>query len=333
VNLRHKSHCIFNQQYSKEGYFDFLGSICLSSFVERRAWKKKAEQYFKENPLPHALIMNSQNARGSYIFNSKNILDSFLIKNSEDCRYCFNLDEICTDCYDYSGFGRNAELVLEASRCGINISSVAFSFYLMCDCESIYYSGFCRNCRNCFGCIGLYNKEFCILNRQYTKDLYYSLVPKIVKKMSEAGEWGQFFPASLSYFPYNISHAQRYFPLGREQAMASGLHWHEKSEKQSIITDIPDGLPSEDSPISAKSTKSQNLFRITSEEIKKLRLLNAPLPRTSYDERMDERMKLLGSPVLSTSTCSRSKAQVITPFANNANGLLWDKSLYDAEYD
>jgi len=35
----------------------------------------------------------------------------------------------------------------------------------------------------------LKDSEYCILNKQYTKEEYNKLVPKIIEKMRETGEW------------------------------------------------------------------------------------------------------------------------------------------------
>lgn len=47
----------------------------------------------------------------------------------------------------------------------------------------------CYDTKNCFGCIGLRNKQYCILNKQYTKEQYEELVPKIIEHMTKTGEW------------------------------------------------------------------------------------------------------------------------------------------------
>jgi hypothetical protein len=90
----------------------------------------------------------------------------------------------------------------------------------------VFYSDHCLNeIRDCFGCVGLHdNEQYCIFNKQYTKEQYEELVPKIIEHMQKAGEWGEFFPASLSPFGYNETHAQEYYPMTREEALChSGL--------------------------------------------------------------------------------------------------------------
>ena len=38
---------------------------------------------------------------------------------------------------------------------------------------------------DCFGCVSIRNKKYCILNKQYTKEEYEELLPKIIAHMSE----------------------------------------------------------------------------------------------------------------------------------------------------
>jgi hypothetical protein len=56
-------------------------------------------------------------------------------------------------------------------------------------CNDCYYCQQIISCQNCFGCEGLQHKQFCILNKQYTKEEYDRLVPQIIEKMKADGEW------------------------------------------------------------------------------------------------------------------------------------------------
>ena len=47
----------------------------------------------------------------------------------------------------------------------------------------------CQNVANLFGCVGLKNKQYCILNKQYTKEEYETLVVRIIQQMQQTGEW------------------------------------------------------------------------------------------------------------------------------------------------
>ena len=86
----------------------------------------------------------------------------------------------------------------------------------------MWYSMHCRSSSNCFGCIGLHDAEYCIFNKQYTKDDYEKTVAKIINYMIETGEWGEFFHPSLSPFGYNETVAQEYYPLQNVQNVQKG---------------------------------------------------------------------------------------------------------------
>ena len=53
--------------------------------------------------------------------------------------------------------------------------------------------------------------------------------------MITTGEWGEFFPSSLSPFGYNETVAQEYFPMSREDILASSL----RGTKQSNVPLVP----------------------------------------------------------------------------------------------
>lgn len=84
--------------------------------------------------------------------------------------------------------------------------------------HNVLYSLHCSASSNLFGCIGLRNKEYCIFNKQYTKEEYNALVPQIIEHMKKTGEWGKFFHPSLSPFGYNETVANEYFPVKNVQA-------------------------------------------------------------------------------------------------------------------
>ncbi|MBU0626695.1 hypothetical protein KKH82_04680 [Patescibacteria group bacterium] len=81
------------------------------------------------------------------------------------------------------------------------------------------YCSCCRNIKDCFGCISLNNAQYCILNKQYTKVEYETLVPKIIEHMTKTEERGEFFPSSISPFGYNETVASEYYHLTKEEAI------------------------------------------------------------------------------------------------------------------
>src|SRR6185369_10692718 len=103
-----------------------------------------------------------------------------------------------------------------------------------------------------FGCVALRNKQYCILNKQYSKEEYESLVPKIIEHMKtmpytdakgRAYAYGEFFPSELSPFAYNETLAQEYFPLDEAGAAQQGYRWRENPKRNYEITQTSGTLP------------------------------------------------------------------------------------------
>lgn len=92
----------------------------------------------------------------------------------------------------------------------------------------LYSISMYSNCQNCFGCTGLRHKEYCVFNKQYSKDEYEALVAKIIEHMQQTGEWGEYFPINHSPYGYNESLAQDFYPLTKEEALAIGANWQDE---------------------------------------------------------------------------------------------------------
>ena len=82
----------------------------------------------------------------------------------------------------------------------------------------VWYSMNCYDSSYLFGCDGLRNKQYCIFNKQYTKEEYEVLVTKIIGHMQQTGERGEFFPSSMSSFGYNETVANEYYPINKEES-------------------------------------------------------------------------------------------------------------------
>ena len=82
----------------------------------------------------------------------------------------------------------------------------------------------CRSCQDCFGCCGLSGQQYCIFNKQYSKEDYENQVAKIISHMIETKEWGEFFHPSLSPFGYNETVAMEYYPLEKTDPLLQVYH-------------------------------------------------------------------------------------------------------------
>ncbi|MEA3399539.1 MAG: hypothetical protein U9R00_03470, partial [Patescibacteria group bacterium] len=250
VNLRNKRYCIFNEQYSKEEYFKKLEEFNTLSRKSINKIKDMFKEFSDKQIVPSIIENHSNNVSGNWIENSKNVKDSFNCDNIEDGRYLFTVSE-AKDVMDYTYWGKSSELIYEASSVGIQSSSVKFS----AECwDQLIRGDYCFNCfssSDLFGCVGLKNKQYCILNKQYAKEEYEELLPKIkqhmmnmpyIDKNGRVYKYGEFFPTDMFPFAYNESIAQEFFPKTKEEALNQGYSWTEPEDRNYSITlnDVPD---------------------------------------------------------------------------------------------
>jgi len=141
--------------------------------------------------------------------------------------------------------------------------------------------------------------QYCILNKQYSKEEYEKLLTQIKKEMNDrpyidrAGivyRFGEFFPADLSYFAYNESGAQEFFPLSKEEIEAKGLRWQDNFQmtvgKETVQPeDIPDAIGDVPDTIVQETLRcigcSRN-YRLIPQELAFYRKFNIPAPRRCF---------------------------------------------------
>lgn len=235
VNLRSKEYHIFNQKVSPEKYKEIWDYV-FSGSPEGIAWAK--EQFalmLERTPIRRfATIVNSENCRGDHIYNSQNVVDCYDVYDSQDIRDSHDGvgSKDCADVFSFDG----CELCYES----MSLIGYGYRFTIGCrDSYDIWYSENCHNSKNLFGCVGLRNKQYCVFNKQYTKEEYEALVERIVTHMQSTGEWGEFFPATLSPFAYNETTAYDYYPMNKQAVEARGWRWRELSDKNNQVQIIP----------------------------------------------------------------------------------------------
>lgn len=349
VNLRHREYCIFNEQKTKVEYEAFMRQFPHTSHRAREEARTLMEDMARTHPRPHVILRQVEGATGNFIQESKDVEDSYFIQHGEHIRRGFNLHEGVKDCLDYTLFGRRAELIYECATCGIDIQRLAFCYQCRDSSSDLFYCWHCDQCASCFGCVGLRHKRYCILNKQYTKEEHGQIVPSIIAHMQKtplrspagsyegrAREWGEFFPLHLAPHPYNRSQAHRYFPLPKEEVLRRGFSWYQKETEHvddaMYAAVLPDGVPDTDNPIIVKSTFSGRPFKITSQEIKRYRKIGVPLPRLTYDERMEERARKLGGIRLYERTCAKTGKPIFTTYPPDSPYTIWDRDIYEREF-
>ena len=92
----------------------------------------------------------------------------FASGSDEDCFYSLNLER--------SQSTMNASIAHECTLCHeITSCRTCYNLDFSAYCNECFDSRFlydCRRCKNCFLCVGLVGKEYCILNKQYSKEDY-----------------------------------------------------------------------------------------------------------------------------------------------------------------
>ena len=314
-NLRSKEFCIYNEQYSKEEYEKKIIEVMPVTWKEYAEMSDKFRAVVSENAIFKSVEKeNCKDSSGDHIWNNKNVKDSYYVFGSEDCRYCYDSAEL-KNCYDalepFKG-----ELQYETHGCNIGYG-VKFCSKCYEDNDTIY-SQYCWYCSDCFGCFGLRHKKFCIFNKQYTKEQYEELVPKIIAKMIKTGEWGEFFPSSYSPFAYNETTANEYYPLSREQVIKKGLRW--KDDLDDVKEASGEGI--------IKCEVSGRPFRLVEKEKKFYEKMGLPLPGRHPDQRHLERMSLRNPRKLWERECMECGKKVDSVFSPDRTEKVYCEKCY-----
>ncbi len=309
VGLRQQSYQIFNQQVSKEEYQKFLNKHPLCDEASVIYILGKREELRKRMPARGVFGSHNDNVSGDHIYNAHNMQQSFDIKGGENCKYCYTGGRL-VESYDVS-FNPGIEYSYQTLASIDNTNLI--STHLVTDSSHVYYSEACYNSKNLFGCFGLRNKEYYILNKQYTKEEYEKLVPQIIANMEKSGDWGNFFPVWMSPFGYNESIANEYMPLAKDEALSQGFTWRDDiprttGQENCNYEDLPDN-PEEysDENLLDKILKCESCdknYRFISREIAFYKRMKLRIPSKCFNCRHQARMDARNPRILNMVKCA-----------------------------
>ncbi|OGG40006.1 hypothetical protein A2116_02160 [Candidatus Jorgensenbacteria bacterium GWA1_49_17] len=165
--------------------------------------------------------------------------------------------------------------------------------------------------------MGLKNASYCILNKKYPEAEYERLVPELMEKMKERGEYGEFFPKEFSPFPYNESIALENFPLTKKEALERGFGWRDSEERNYKVTlevaDVPENIKDVDDSILNETIgcahkgecnhECATVFKVVAEELKFYRRFGLPLPQLCFNCRHAVRFSRRNLPRLWAGSC------------------------------
>src|SRR3989344_3107787 len=321
VNLRNQKYCIFNKKYTKEEYQKEIIKWDLGSYkIRQKAQEKFMELYYKI-PRRYALITNSTNILGDDIQNTKNCQICFSATHGvENCKFIFHGGLLLKDSQDVTLGGDTSELLYQttgSTQCQRSLFTRSSHNTLDVEYSENIFTG-----SNLFGCVKLRHKKYCILNKQYTKEEYEKLIPKIkqhmnnmpyVDKERRVYKYGEFYPVEHAMWAYNESWGHQYFPLTKKQALEQGFYWRDEATKDYKITVKIKNLPDHINDVSddilneviecehkGKDCNQQctTAFRILPNELNFFKQMNLALPRLCPNCRHYERLKKANPPKL-----------------------------------
>jgi len=335
THLRHKRFCIMNEQFTEEEYRKRLTEIDRGSYKTFSVLLERYHDLWRTTfHRQHQALVNATQCSGDLFYNCQNVRHSFGVIESRDCAYCYDAGHM-QDCQDAYEPAFNCELQYDCHACnrGKRIAACSVCY----DVVGCAYCDMCHNASHLFGCISLKHKEYCILNKQYTKEEYLALLPAVIGRMQSDGTWGEFFPASLLPFAYNETVAQEYYPLDRASAEERGWRWKEEehappnSKKVISAAQLPDHIKDTPDDVlnwAIRCEATGKLFRIVKQELLYYRKMGLPLPRLHPDERYRQRMAFTNSRKLFERTCAKCSKTMETTYAPDRPEIVYCEDCY-----
>lgn len=335
TNLVNQSYCIKNQQYTKEAYEEEVAKI-------KTHWPVYIAQEFEQikNSSIHRTTDNisCEKVIWSHMKNCKNTFFTIGSQDTQDSRYCYdhigwenNYDDI---------FGGNCKNCYHILGCESTSNSM---FCISCRAGStnLLYCDFCHSCQDCFGCVWLRNKQYCIYNKQYSKETYEQEVARLIAHMIQTNEWGQFFPKQLSPFAYNESTIYEYFPCEREEALSKGYQRLDKEEPINIpswmqtlqANQIPPIQEVDDSILQTAiiCSVSGKPFRVVNDELNFYRTHNIQIPHIHPDRRHYARLQKKSGRKLYLRTCDKTGELMLSMYPSNTTFPVYNEKSYDQQ--
>lgn len=349
VNLRNKSYHIYNVPYTREEYLEKIKEMKLDTRNGIKKAYMDSRAFWITQPR-RAVIGNSMNVSttGDFIYESKNTMDSYMITSTEDSRYVslITLPKV-THCYDYSNWGAGAENLYECVTVGDGAYNNKFCVQCWPQAMNNEYCLYANNCKDVFGCVNLKKKQYCILNKQYTKEAYFELKEKIIQYMKDnpyidkAGRvysYGELFPFELSPFAYNETMAQYFYPLSKEQAQEKNISWFDSGSKKYTPTISTNAIPETVLEINESIKKEilecsvcSNGFNISDLEIYLHQKIQVPLPDECWKCRFQRRFDSVNLPQLYDRTCQKCNASMKTSYASDRPEIVYCEKCYQQE--
>lgn len=327
ANVRNGRYIYRGEQLSREEYLKRMAEIDTENPEVIQNLKEEFRELIEKSIHRYANILQSPGATGEQIQNTREAFHSFGVYNAEYVRYGARVLS-GSNLFDVYGIS-TTELAYEAMATSFGVQNSKCSF--LCDntTSDITYCALCKGVSNCFGSIGLKKKKYAILNKEYSKEEYEVLVPKLIEHMNtnpyvdgkgRVYRYSEFFPFEFSPFAYNESIVHDYYPTTEQEAALYGYTWKGKEDRDYKITVDAHSWNAKPNEVGDEVTKEiigcinkgnpetqcTTAFRITPDELVFLRRMKLPFPKKCPNCRHYERLALRAPMQLHNAICSCS---------------------------
>lgn len=168
------------------------------------------DELLRAVPHPNLLQKNVVNSEYATGLNLKNSYFVTAADTVEDSGYVFSSAIRVRECFDVQNV-----VDVERSYHSIDVEkSEGLRFSQSCiGCSNSYLLYDCKNCTDCFGCVSLRSKQFCIFNKQYSRDEYRAeiqrLAPHTFSGLKSATEKFELLKHSLPRKYASITQSER----------------------------------------------------------------------------------------------------------------------------
>ena len=340
VNLINAQYCFLNEQLTKEQYKQKIAAINLGSRKVRKEWLAAFEKHINKYPKPSVLQRQTEQVLWNLVERAKDGFMCFEGADFEHCRYCTDLNSHAKYCMDYSVWGEYAERIYASITVGENASNIYFSVNCRPDVTNLFYCEECVMCKDCFGCVWLKNKQYCILNTQYTKDEYFLKVSQIITSMQTQWERWRFLPRKHAPFAYNESTAHTHISLSKKQALQQWYRWQDNIFDINIWDDVDiydegeDDIAKVSDDICKKAMRcpvSQRLFKIIPLELQFYKKYHIPLPIHHSDTRFYQNFTKRPWRDLLLRKCDKTGEQILSVYPESVPFKVYSQEAYNQE--
>ena len=333
-NLHQKQYCIFNEQKTKVEYQMFIDSCHFDSHSFVQENRQKSRMFFLKYPHRSNVLIDTTNVTGGNVYHSQESTELYDWYESERVSYSA-MGEKSHDCMDIYGMGVG-DFCLE-SVTNMYVHHLLFCTSTANASDLLYCYESANNTRDCFGCACMKKGQYCILNKQYTKQEYEELAGKLIAHMQSTNEWGEFFPHKCSPIAYNEAVVQDYYPLTKKEAEQKGYRWQdamndiEEMKKTVPANQLPDRLndiPDDILNWAIECSNTKRLFKVVKQEVDFYRSMKIPIPHLHPDERHRLRIAQRNPRKLWDRTCSKCLKKMQSTYSPDRPEIVYCEECY-----